>query len=242
VTLEVHLPQKVGRGLLKARMGPAAARRWNDPAVPPQDVVHRRAHRTSKPLALKTAHDLARTPGRMGVADHQHLSLDGRRAALRARVRPPRLIGKPFTGDCTRQPLVSSRRMDTKPAEQLTPVRPILQREPHELTSLVHLRHLLPRHGRPSSKAQSMQECVGDVPGHLSGMSPGHTLVPAIHVFLCCQDVDARHEAGHDGVCFPQSGNRSSLAARAITAPRSTGPRPRRSSPCRRLRAAWWPA
>ncbi len=23
--------------------------------------------------------------------------------------------------------------------------------------------------------------------------------VPAIHVFLCSQDVDARHEAGHDG-------------------------------------------
>jgi hypothetical protein len=24
-------------------------------------------------------------------------------------------------------------------------------------------------------------------------------LVPAIHVFLCGQDVDARHKAGHDG-------------------------------------------
>jgi hypothetical protein len=23
-------------------------------------------------------------------------------------------------------------------------------------------------------------------------------LVPAIHVFLCSQDVDARHKAGHD--------------------------------------------
>jgi hypothetical protein len=23
-------------------------------------------------------------------------------------------------------------------------------------------------------------------------------LVPAIHVFPCCQDVDARHKAGHD--------------------------------------------
>jgi hypothetical protein len=34
--------------------------------------------------------------------------------------------------------------------------------------------------------------------------------VPAIHVFLCCQDVDARHKAGHDGgVCLAQSGNRS---------------------------------
>jgi hypothetical protein len=25
-------------------------------------------------------------------------------------------------------------------------------------------------------------------------------LVPAIHDFLCSQDVDARHKAGHDGV------------------------------------------
>jgi len=24
-------------------------------------------------------------------------------------------------------------------------------------------------------------------------------LVPGIHVFLCSQDVDARHKAGHDG-------------------------------------------
>jgi DNA replication and repair protein RecF len=43
----------------------------------------------------------------------------------------------------------------------------------------------------------------------LHGVMAGHSrskngvallaYVPAIHAFLCCQDVDARHKAGHDG-------------------------------------------
>jgi hypothetical protein len=35
-------------------------------------------------------------------------------------------------------------------------------------------------------------------------------LVPAIHVFLCHEDVDARHKAGHDGEeADARSGKRS---------------------------------
>ena len=46
VALEVHLPEQVGRGLLKAQVGRSPARRRNDPAMPAQDFVHRRERRT----------------------------------------------------------------------------------------------------------------------------------------------------------------------------------------------------
>jgi hypothetical protein len=58
VALEVHLPKQVGRGLLEPLMGDAAATRRDDPAVPTQDVMHRRGHRADRLIALQTAHDL----------------------------------------------------------------------------------------------------------------------------------------------------------------------------------------
>src|SRR5215472_814790 len=71
-------------------------------------------------------------------------------ASLRpgARMRPPRLVrqfgvarleaGEPLVGNC---------RTDSEPPAQLPPVHTFLKGKPHELTSLIHDRHLAPGHG-----------------------------------------------------------------------------------------------
>jgi len=52
-----------------------------------------------------------------------------------------------------------------------------------------------------------MQEYVGHVPGHLSGMSPGHTLDPAIHHEKSAADISVEIAPfwieGYDEIDFP---------------------------------------
>ena len=86
VALEVHLPEQIGRRLLKTLVRRSTALGRNHPAMPAQDLVHRRMRRTGNPLALQAAHDLARSPGRVFVAHRHNPLLDRRRGALRARM------------------------------------------------------------------------------------------------------------------------------------------------------------
>ena len=164
--LEVHLPQKIGRGLLEALLRRDTARRRNDPGVPAQDRVHRRSRRTAHPIALQTADDLAGSPGRMGIAHLKHPPLDRGLAAPRAPVRTARPIHQlPIADRPAVEPFIAGGRMDPEPPAQLAPVRPLLRRQPHKLQPLVHPRHLAPWHGWPPRKPNP---CNDDV----SAMSP----------------------------------------------------------------------
>ena len=138
-----------GAAFSKRFMRRGAAARRNDAAMPAQDVMHRRADRRAEPAALQAAHDLACAPGRMGVTHRQHLLLGRSLGALRARVRTARAIGQLFPRGCAAEPRVPRVRMNPKPPAQFAPVGTFLHRKPHELSPLVHLRHLFPRHGWP---------------------------------------------------------------------------------------------
>jgi hypothetical protein len=66
--LEVHLPEQIGGGLLKALVSCRTAGRGNDTTVATQDLVHRRIGGTCHAITFEAAHDLARSPGRMSIA------------------------------------------------------------------------------------------------------------------------------------------------------------------------------
>ena len=54
------------------------------------------------------------------------------------------------------------------------------------------VRHLLRRSRDRVTRSQQSRNSVKDVSEHLSGMSPGFTLVPAIHVFLAAAELARR--------------------------------------------------
>src|SRR5262249_30195310 len=63
------------------------------------------------------------------------------------------------------EPFVADLRTDPEPAAQLPPVHTFLQRKLHKFTTLLHDRHLAPRHGRPPSQPNPRNDDV-------SAMSP----------------------------------------------------------------------
>ena len=172
---EIHLPEQVRSLLLEALMRPCGrARRANDKAMPLQNRVHGRSRRWTRPIACKTAHDLARAPGWMGRTHAQHLSLNRHITAPGACMWPARTICEVgIARGKTVKPLVASIRMNPEPPAQLAPVRSFLHREPYKLPSLLHNRHLLPWHGwPPCSRFHARMMCrpcprtpVGHVPG-----------------------------------------------------------------------------
>ena len=165
MALEVHLPEQVRCRHLKAQAGGRSTGRRNDPAMPAQHLMHRRRDRTGQPIALQTAGNLARSPGRMGVAHRKNALLDRRCGPRRAQMRTTGTIREAFIGRPAAEPLVAGIRMNPEPPAQLAPVRPFLQRQSNKLTPLVHDRHLAPRHGWPPCKPNP---CDDDV----SVMSP----------------------------------------------------------------------
>jgi hypothetical protein len=56
------------------------------------------------------------------------------------------------------------------------------------------------KHDNPSDQGRGrcVGACVSYVSERVSVMSPGCTLVPAIHVLIAAKDVDARDKRGHD--------------------------------------------
>src|SRR5215212_7916118 len=147
VTLEVHLPKLVGLGPLKAQMSCSTAQRGNNPAMPAQDLVHRRMRRTDHPFALQAMRDLARAPGRMGIAPRQNALLNRCFGPGWTRMRAPQTIPQFFFRSPSGKPLVPSIGMNPEPPAQFASVRPFLHRQLNKLTSLIQHRHLLPRHG-----------------------------------------------------------------------------------------------
>src|SRR4051812_1908389 len=151
VPLEVHLPELIGRILLEARVRLSRrARGLRHPIVPAQDFVHRRYRRNGLPVALQAMRDLARSPGRVSIAQRDDLLLGRSCRALRTVMRPPRPIRqRRIAGIVPLEPLVAGRRADAVLLAQLPPVHTFLLGKHYELSSLVHDRHLSPRHGSP---------------------------------------------------------------------------------------------
>src|SRR4029077_10901100 len=115
MTLEVHLPEQVRGGLLEALMG-SCATDWHDNAVvPAQDLVHGRDRRRAHPVALKTVRNLARSPGRMRVAQRQNALLDKAIRLLRARMGTTRTIHHLPIGCPAPKPLVTRCRVNPEP-------------------------------------------------------------------------------------------------------------------------------
>src|SRR5436190_17506727 len=151
MSLEVHLPELVGRLLLEADVGLSRpARRLAHAIVAAQDLVRRRYCRHRLPVALQAMRNLARSPRRMGIAQSHDLLLNRSRCAIRAVVRPTRAVGqRRIPRFVALDPLVASLGADPKLPAQLPPVHSLLLGKHHKLPSLVHDRHLSPRHGSP---------------------------------------------------------------------------------------------
>lgn len=146
--LEVHLPQQVRRRLLEALVAVARLRGLRDPVVTLQNAVNRRDRRRRDPVALETAGDLARTPGRIGVANPKNRVLKRGRRPLGAPPRAARAIIEVFHArPAPPQPLVPGLAADLEAAAQRAHIRPFHRGKHHELPSLIHDRHLSPRHG-----------------------------------------------------------------------------------------------
>jgi hypothetical protein len=150
--LEIHLPQQVRRRHLETLACHRAAQRRLDTIRPAQDLMHRRDRRRAQALAFQAARNLASSPGRMGVAYPNNPPLDRALGLPGARTRTARLVRNVLTGLPTAQPFVPRLRVYTEPAAQLPPVCPFLHCKPHKLSSLLHHRHLAPRHGWPPNR------------------------------------------------------------------------------------------
>src|SRR4029079_7196082 len=138
MTLKVHLPKLVGLSHLEAQVSPGATRWRDDPSMPAQDGMHRRVRRASDAVALKAARDLARAPGRMGIAHRQDALLDPPLGSCRARMRTARTVHQLVTGCPSPEPLVPGVAMNPEAAAKLAAVRTFLHRQMNKLTTLIH--------------------------------------------------------------------------------------------------------
>src|ERR1700759_4107248 len=100
--------------------------------------------------------NLAGAPGRMLVAQSHNLRLHCGGAALGDLLWTTGMIRQlPIAGLPPPQPLIAHLGTDAEPTAELAAVGSFLQGETHELTSLIHYRHLIPGHGRPPESDQS---------------------------------------------------------------------------------------
>lgn len=144
MTLEVHLPQRVRYRPLKPP-GPLArrTRRRIDPPITAQDLGDgARARDPLVPKIAQTPRDLAAAPGGMLIAQPHDQTLDRPRRACRRVLRPTRAIGQTSLAllAIPARQLVAPLGADLKAPTQLTPVRPLLLKQHHELAPLVHRR------------------------------------------------------------------------------------------------------
>src|SRR4029077_5905631 len=151
VSLEVHLPELIGCLLLEADVGLSRpARVLADALVAAQHLMRRRYCRHRLPVALQAMRNLARSPSRMGIAQSHNLLLNRSRSAIRAVVRAPRAGGQCLTPRIVAlDPFVASLGANPKLPAKRPPVHSLLLGNHHKLSSLVHDRHLSPRHGSP---------------------------------------------------------------------------------------------
>src|SRR6185312_16709168 len=160
-TLEVHLPEKIGGGLFEPLLRRCAVSRRNDAAVTGKNGMHSRYRRRFHALAFQASRNLARAPGRMGIANRKDDRFDLCRRPGGARMRTPRAIDqlRPMRTP-TIEPFVARVRVYPEPPAKLAAVGAFQQRQAHKLSSLVHLRHLSPGHGRPpSSQFRATMRC-----------------------------------------------------------------------------------
>jgi hypothetical protein len=75
-------------------------------------------------LALQTAHNLASSPCRMGIAHGKNLLFDRLTGSLRARVRTARPVYNFLLALPSAKPFISRVRVDAEPPAKFSPVRP----------------------------------------------------------------------------------------------------------------------
>jgi len=152
---EVHLPQKIWSFLLEPPEWTRRAERRDHPAMAAQDLMHGRT-RWRAALPFETTHNLACSPGRVSIAHRKYALFRHRVTAAGHRMWTTRAIGQlSIAALPSPKPLVADVRADPEPPAQLTYVRALLHCQSDKLTPLVHDRHLLPRHERPPSRAES---------------------------------------------------------------------------------------
>src|SRR5882672_5866579 len=114
--------------------------------------MHCRYRRRAHALAFEAPRNLASSPCRMGVAYGKNPSLDRALRLPRARTRTARLVRKALIDLPSAHPFITGVRMNTEAPAELPPVGPFLHRKLHELSSLIHNRHLAPWHGWPPNR------------------------------------------------------------------------------------------
>ena len=177
MALEVHLPKIVGGGVLEADK---RAMRGRMPAVQPAVAAQDRGDR-ARARHLRGAQiqqppaQLAPAPGRMRVAQRQHMRLHRLGRTARRTVGAARAVMQPGPplSPMARQPLVTRRRADTEAPAQPTQMAAFRPRQQHKLLTQIHGGHLLPRHGSLLPRENScLNKPVHHVPEHPSAMSP----------------------------------------------------------------------
>src|SRR5512139_1582618 len=149
--------------------------------------MHRRYCRHRLPVALEAMRNLARSPGWMRVTQGHDLLFHPPGSALRTMMRPPRSVRQRcIAGIVPLYPFVTGLGTDAELLAQPPPVHALLLGKHHELSSLVHDRHLSPRHGSPPNLTNPADFDV-------STMSPNRCK-------LCRR---AEHFARNDGVLAP---------------------------------------
>jgi hypothetical protein len=89
-SLEIHLPQKVRRRLLKSLIALSTTTTWRtNAAAATQDRVYRGIRWSLVSSSFEAPHDLARSPGRVSIAHRQNKGLCLSVGALRTEVRTP---------------------------------------------------------------------------------------------------------------------------------------------------------
>src|SRR5438552_7478268 len=142
VALEVHLPQIIGPGMLKAHeVLLAAAEAADREAMPTQDGGDGRWRRRDKAGTPQHRGDLAPTPGGMFAANGKNRRLDLRIRLDRRAMRPARMLRQPLIAVLAKppQPLITRSQAHAEASAQFRHVHPSTHRQSHKL-SLQRLR------------------------------------------------------------------------------------------------------
>ena len=180
VSLEVHLPQIVGLGVLESLPGLVlAALGGVHHTVAPEDGSDGAgAGSCGHAQGSEPGVELASAPGRVLPPKRYYPLLDRRRGPFRCVVRPPRAVRQTGHAISTEsgEPLISGPGADAVTAAQLSHIGLGLAGQGHELVTRRHGGHLLPGHVYLHSGIIMPSMGVYHVPEHPFTMCPVHTV------------------------------------------------------------------
>ena len=176
VPLEIHLPEIIGCGMLKAL--PRGCRRRSlegNQLMSVQDVCHRARGKQGEPQILQASAQFAATPAGMFLPQIDNCLLEHLARQSWAGLRSSRTIRqtRPTFGFIASQPFVRRRRTDLITLAQRPTICPFLQGQQNKFFAQTHGVFYIPRHGFNTRK--SNPDTVSHVSVHLLTMCAVYT-------------------------------------------------------------------